>query len=90
MTLRIEKIVSRKTAIVRLIGRLSVEHLEEVWKEIKSVEMPVTLDLSELSLVSLEAVRFLNACEDKGISVANALPYISAWMLRERETGKRP
>jgi len=90
MTLKIEKIVSRKTVIVRLIGRLSVEHLEEVWREIKPVEAPVTLDLSELSLVSLEGVRFLNACEDKRITVANALPYISAWMLRERETGKHP
>jgi hypothetical protein len=90
MTLKIEKTASRGTAIVRLIGRLSVEHLEEVWKEIKPVEVPVTLDLSELSLVSLEGVRFLNACEDKGIAVANASHYISAWMLRERETGKRP
>lgn len=90
MTLKIEKIVSCKTAIVRLIGRLGVEHLEEVSKQIKPVEVPVTLDLSELSLVSREGVRFLNACEDKGIAVANASPYISAWMLRERETGKRP
>jgi hypothetical protein len=38
MTLKIEKIVSRKTAIVRLIGRLSVEHLEEVSKQIKLIE----------------------------------------------------
>lgn len=90
MTLKIEKIVSRKTTIVRLIGRLSVEHLEEVSKQIKHVEVPVTLDLSELSLVSLEGVRFLNVCEGRGIVVANASPYISAWMLRERETGKRP
>ena len=88
MTLKIEKIVSRKTAIVRLTGRLSVEHLEEVLNQIKFVEVPVSLDLSELSLVSLEGVRFLNACEDKGITVANASPYICAWMLRERETGK--
>lgn len=90
MTLKIEKVVSGKTAIVRLIGRLGVEHLKEVSKQIKPVEVPVTLDLSELSLVSLEGVRFLNACEDKRITVANALPYISAWMLRERETGKHP
>jgi ABC-type transporter Mla MlaB component len=90
MTLKIEMTVSHKTAILRLIGRLSVEHLEEVWREIEPVEVPVTLDLSELSLVSLEGVRFLNACEDKGIAVANASPYVSAWMLRERETGKLP
>jgi hypothetical protein len=90
MTLKIEKTVPRKTAIVRLIGRLGVEHLEEAWKEIKPVEVPMTLDLSDLTLVSLEGVRFLNACEDKGIAIANASPYISAWMLRERETGKCP
>ncbi len=89
MSLKIERTVSRKTAIVRLTGRLSVEHLEEVWKEIKPVEVPMTLDLSELTLVSLERVRFLKACEDEGIAVANASPYISAWMLREREPGKR-
>jgi len=88
MTLKIEKIVSRKTAIVRLIGRLSVEHLEEVLNQIKFVEEPVSLDLSELSLVSLEGVRFLNAREDKGITVANASRYTCTWMPRERETGK--
>jgi hypothetical protein len=90
MTLKIEKGLADKTAIVRLIGRLSGEHLEEVLNQIKLVEMPVTLDLSELSLVSLEGVRFLNACEEKGITVANASPYISAWMSRERQVGKHP
>jgi hypothetical protein len=89
VTLKSEKTLSRKTAIVRLFGRLSVEHFEEVWKEINPVEAPMTLDLSELSLVSLEGVRFLNACEDKGNVVSNASPYNSAWMLKEEQRFKQ-
>jgi hypothetical protein len=81
MTLRIERTVSRKTEIARLIGRMNVEQLKEVPTQIELAEVPVTLDLSKLSLVSVERVRFLNAGE-----VAKASPFVSAWMLRERET----
>ena len=44
----------------------------------------VDLDLQELDLADVEGVRFLNACEAKGISVLHCSPYISEWMLRER------
>jgi hypothetical protein len=40
--------------------------------------------LEELDLVDLEGVRFLNACEAKGISILHCSPYIREWMLQER------
>jgi len=80
MTLRIERVQAR----VRLSGEFRSEHLDQVKAEIKLCESPVVLDLEELDLVDVQAVRFLNACEAKGISVLNCSPYIREWMSRER------
>jgi len=43
------------------------------------------LDLEEVDLVDIEAIRFLNSCEARGVSVRNASAYIRAWMMQERE-----
>ena len=80
MTLKIERIRSR----IRLSGEFRSEQLAQVKAEIELCESPTVLDLEELNLVDVEAVRFLNACETKGISVSHCSPYISEWMLRER------
>jgi hypothetical protein len=80
MTLKIERIRSR----IRLSGEFRSEHLDQVKGEIELCESPAVLDLEELDLVDLECVRFLNACEAKGISVLNRSPYIREWMSRER------
>jgi hypothetical protein len=42
-------------------------------------------DVSEVTVVDLEVVRFLNACQDQGVEVANPSPYIREWMNRERD-----
>ena len=80
MTLKIEQIRSR----IRLSGEFRSEHLDQVKAEIELCESPAVLDLEELNLVDVEAVRFLNACEAKGIAVLNCSPYIKEWMSRER------
>jgi hypothetical protein len=80
MTLRIERVQAR----VRLSGEFRSEHLDQVKAEIKLCESPVVLDLEELDLVDVEAIRFLNTCEAKGISVLHCSPYIREWMSRER------
>lgn len=80
MTLRIERIQGR----IRLCGEFRSEHLDEVECEIERCGTPVVLDLEELDLVDVEAVRFLNLCETNGISVSNCSPFIKEWMLCER------
>ena len=47
----------------------------------------MVLDVGAVVLVGLEGIRFLNACESDGITIANASPYISEWMALERCTG---
>ena len=80
MTLRIERGKGR----IRISGELRVGHLDQVQTEIERGESPIVLDLEELDLIDLEGVRFLNACEAKGISVLHCSPYIREWMLQER------
>ena len=85
MTLRIERFKDR----IRLSDELRIAHLEQVKSETEGCESPVVLDLEEVGLVDLEGVRFLNACEAKGISVLHCSPYIREWMLQERIRGMR-
>jgi len=80
MTLKID----RARARIRLSGKFRSEHLYQVKGEIELCESPAVLDLEELELIDVEAVRFLNTCEEKGISVLHCSPYIRKWMLRER------
>jgi hypothetical protein len=86
VTLRIERLKRR----IRLSGEFRFGHLDQVKTEIARCESPVELDLEEVDLIDLEGVRFLNACEAKGISVLNCSPYIREWMLQERIRGKKP
>jgi hypothetical protein len=80
MTLRIERVHGG----IRLSGELRVGHLDQVKSEIARCESPIVLDFEELDLIDLEGVRFLNACEAKGISILHCSPYIREWMLQER------
>lgn len=84
MTLKIESLAGEHTTVIRLIGRLGREHLGIVTKQIQSSTGEVTLDLGDLPLISVEGVRFLNACQEQGIVVANASPYVTDWMKQER------
>ena len=86
MTLRIERLKGR----IWLSGEFRLGHLDQVKTEIERCESPVLLDLEEVDLIDLEGVRFLNACEAKGISVLNCSPYIREWMLQEQIQAKKP
>src|ERR1700724_1683922 len=80
MTLRIELVQGR----IRLSGEFRFGHLDQVKTEIERCQSPIVLDLEELDLIDLEGVRFLNACEEKGVSILHCSPYIREWMLQER------
>ena len=83
MTLRIERRRSRDTVIVHLIGELDVEHLDEVKVQVTDAPCPVVVDIGELTLISVEGIRFLNACHNNGMPIINASGYIAEWMTLE-------
>jgi anti-anti-sigma regulatory factor len=84
MTLRIEQSSEGDHTTIRLIGRMQVEHVAEVQKQIEASGPTVALDLDDVTLVDVQVVRFLGDCETKGIDVLNCSPYISEWIARER------
>jgi anti-anti-sigma regulatory factor len=83
MTLRIEKAADRHKTIIRLNGRLQSEHLDELKMQVDGEPSPIALDLEGVTLVDIEVVRFLNACEKSGVQLLHCWPYIREWMSRE-------
>ena len=77
--------------VVQLIGEFDVEHLDEVKAQVGDAPCPVVVDIGELTLISVEGIRFLNACHDSGIPIVNASSYITEWMMLEgrSETKRR-
>ena len=73
MTLKIERISDEGRTRIRLSGQFRAEHLDQVKAEIEQGG-PVAVDLEEVDLVDVEAVRFLNVCEARGVSGAAHLP----------------
>jgi hypothetical protein len=84
MTLKIERFSEKRGSRIRLSGELRYEQLTDVRSEIERDSQRVILDLNELDLVDVHAVRFLNACEDQNVKVVNCAPYIREWMFQER------
>jgi hypothetical protein len=58
MTLRIETGRSGDTLIVQLIGEFDVDHLDEVKAQVNDAPCPVVVDIGELTLISVEGIRF--------------------------------
>jgi anti-anti-sigma regulatory factor len=85
MTFRIERCADECSTTIRLIGRMRAEHVPEMEKQIRESESKVVLDLEELNLIDVEAVRFLGSCEVAGVTLVNCSPYIRDWIGKERD-----
>jgi hypothetical protein len=88
MTLKIKRIASKRKTRICLSGQLRSENVGQVKSEVERDGPPVTLDLKELDLVDIDAVRFLNECESAGVQILRCSPYIREWMLQERSRPK--
>ncbi len=71
VTFKIEKHRDGHSTTIRLIGKES--------------ESKIVLDLEELNLVDVEAVRFLGMCETQGVALLNCSAYIRNWIGKERD-----
>lgn len=83
MTLKIERIPSNRGTQIRMSGDLRSDQLAQVMAEIEGSGAS-SLDLQEIDLVDVESVRFLCACEARGILVLYCSPYIRQWILHEQ------
>jgi anti-anti-sigma regulatory factor len=85
MTIKFEKENRRLKTMIRLSGRLQSKHLEELKRQLEGTRSRIALDLNGVTLVDVEIVRFLNACEKGGVELLNCWPYIQEWMIREKD-----
>ena len=84
--MRIEESSQGGRITIRLIGHFQSEHIEELQKQLLRQNGPrFVLDLTELTLVDLDVIRFLGICEASGLEVVNCAPYIREWMNQERK-----
>ena len=83
------KITQAKNAkvVFSVSGRLDSENMAELKTLIRAEAKAqnIVLDLSELTLVDEDAVRFLKGCEADGIVLKNCPAYVREWITRERD-----
>lgn len=87
MVLRIERVSQGQLVILRLSGRLQLEHREELKQQIAACGEGVVLDLEDVKLVDRDMVRFLGICETHGAELRHCSPYIREWIVRENAAG---
>ena len=84
MTIKFEKETRRLKTMICLSGRLQSKHLDELRMQVKGSRSRIVLDLNGVTLVDVEIVRFLNACEKGGVEILHCCSYIQEWMRREK------
>ncbi len=82
---KIEKVAEGNGSVLRLVGRINAEHLDELRKLIADAEPRLSkLDLTEVTLVDVDVVRFLGGQERRGVELDKCSPYIREWIQREQ------
>jgi hypothetical protein len=87
MTLRIVADVGEDGTTIRLIGRMRAEHIAPVRAELAVSRAPTALDLNEVTLADVDAIRFLVTAERQGVALKHCAPFIREWMAREEVRG---
>ena len=87
MTLRIEISGERERVVFTLTGRIQMNQISELQALLRD-QMPdhnLVLDLRDVKLVDLDAVRFLEQIEAQGAKLRNCSAFIRQWILQERD-----
>jgi len=85
--MKIEKHSQCGKTTVRLSGDFQAEHIAEFNKQLQNDDPRFVLDLTEVTVVEVEVVRFYGACEANGVKIVHCPRYIREWINREREPG---
>ena len=83
--MKIEVASQRGRTTVRLSGQFQAEHIAELKRQFQEDGPRFVLDLTEVTVVDAEVVRFFGACEANGAKIVHCPRYIREWINRERE-----
>ena len=82
---KIEKVAEGNTTVLRLVGRINAMHLDELNQLIADPKPKVVrLDLSEVTLVDVDVIRFFADQERQGVELVKCSPYVREWIQREQ------
>jgi anti-anti-sigma regulatory factor len=81
---KIETVRGPDGTIIRLVGRLSMEHLPLLIAQIDAAQGPIVLEMSEVTLVDIDVVQFLIDCQTRGIQLRGCSAYIREWIALQR------
>ena len=83
--LRIVRSIDAGTTTLTVSGRIGSEQLPELRRSVEEERTRgVVLDLVEVSIVDVEAVRFLVQCETQGVQIELSPAYVREWVAREK------
>jgi hypothetical protein len=85
MTYRINRLSTEQGLVLCVSGRLAEEDLELVRMALDGRQV-VAIDLTEIELVSRDAVKVLVRAEAEGIELRSCPAYIREWIKNERES----
>ena len=86
--LRIKISSDGKTKVIQLMGRVKAEHIGELEEQLEDTFPQVVLDLEEVTLVDSEVVKFLGACEARGVELRGCSMYVREWIDRSKMKGQ--
>jgi hypothetical protein len=85
--LRIEKTSDGCFTRLLLSGRIQSDCIDSIRSAMGDGCARRILDLSEVTLVDIEVVRFLIQCENEGVELVQCPPYVREWIVRELAEG---
>jgi anti-anti-sigma regulatory factor len=77
---------SNGQVVLALSGQIDDRDITELETQIRSEEKgcSIVLDLKDLTLVSRDAISFLERCEADGVTLRNCAAYVGEWITRQR------
>jgi len=88
---RLKKVVDRNWVTLCMSGHLEAKHLAEIQNSLanEGTEEKVFLDLSEVTVIAQEVVRFLANFEVNRIDLDKCPTYLRDWITQERRAMRR-
>ena len=88
---KMTKVFDRNWVTFRMSGHLEATHLVEIQKALADAGMGenVGLDLSNVTVIAQDAVRFLAHLEANSIDLRKCQTYIRQWIVQDRRAMKR-
>ena len=85
MTFKVERLAGNGQAVVlRLCGHITAEYVSTIEELVAREEGPLTLDLSEITLVERDVVHCLARYVLRGVELRNCPPFIQEWVNKEK------